>query len=250
MNFKKPMNPNKALKSVHIFDKQEKLQKKYFGRIQFRKYQTCLFAVLLFSLLTTNSVHSEPLSLPKQGIRSNVLWPIYPGGVFRFAYRRALHENIEWRTDILLGVAHSIPERRDTEGTFSDTSALLGFRQFFASPWHFEIQATYGRGRVRNAVSPGPFNPSTLALWLNDVNLLILDEVTRRRNYNGLDLQVMGLFGYEWKWGDHWSIDLQFGGSKVVSKSDPWPIYSDSSRTQLSKEQIIPVGVVNITYWF
>lgn len=205
---------------------------------------------LLFLLIFQNGLRSEPIALPKHGIRSNVLWPVYPGGKFRFAYRRALHGNSEWRTDLLLGLNHSAPEKRDTEGLFTETSGILGFRQFFASPWHFELQAAYGRSSLTNAVSPGPFNARSLALGLTDVNLLILEEVSRKRNYTSLDLEVMGLVGYEWKLNDHWSIDLQFGGAKVVSKSNAWPIYSDSNRTKLSQEQIIPVGVVNITYWF
>jgi hypothetical protein len=99
-------------------------------------------------------------------------------------------------------------------------------------------------------VSPGLLNPRTLGLAQTDVQYLVLDEALRRRNYSSVDLEVMGLVGYEWKLGEHLSLDLQAGAAKVVSKSNPWPLYLDADRTRLTKEGIIPVGVVNLTYWF
>lgn len=250
MNFQKPMNPNKILKSVRIFYKQEKLPKKYFGRFQFRKYLRSLLAVLLFCLLATNSLHSEPLSLPKQGITSNILWPIYPGGKFRFSYRREINPSEKWRTDLLLGLSYSIPDKRPTEGIFSEASGILGFRQFLASAWHIELQAVYGRSRLRSAVAPGLLNDRTLLLAATDVNLLFYDEVFRQKSYSSLDLEVIGLVGYEWKLGDNWSIDVQAGVGKLVSKTNPWPVYTNSDRTKTVGESIIPIGTVNITYWF
>jgi hypothetical protein len=85
---------------------------------------------------------------------------------------------------------------------------------------------------------------------LADTQLLVLDEVIRKRSYTSDDLEIMGLVGYEWILSENWSIDFQVGGAKVVSKSNPWPIYTNDNRTNLAKEQILPIGVVNITYWF
>lgn len=207
---------------------------------------SCFLLVALFA----ESAWAEPPTLPKQGFRSNVLWPIFPGGKFRFVYRRSLHSNAAWRTDLLLGVGHSLPENRPTEGTFTETSGILGFRQFWNSAWHLEFQAAYGRSRLTQAVSPGPTSLTSLALISTSVDLFVLDEVARKRSYTSMDLELMGLIGYEWKLADNWSLDLQAGVAKVVSKSNPWPIYADENRREMVGESALPVGVVNVTYWF
>ncbi|TGL19237.1 hypothetical protein EHQ46_15730 [Leptospira yanagawae] len=126
----------------------------------------------------------------------------------------------------------------------------MGFRQFFSSPWHFECQISYGKSRLTNAVSPGISNLQTIALALGDIQYLVIDELARKRDYTSNDVKLMGLVGYEWKLGENWSIDLQAGAAKIVSKTNPWPIYTDNNRTDLAKESIFPVGVVNVTYWF
>jgi hypothetical protein len=240
------------LGEITVMSSRAKFFKLRIFNLTISKYQAILYyGIISFIFLISHSnLKAESLDLPKQGIRSNVLWPIFPGGKFRFAYRRSLHDNQTWRTDLLLGIGYSAPERRSTEGTFTETSGILGFRQFFSSPWHFEFQAAYGRSNITRAVSPGLLNPRTLALGLADTNYLIYDELFRRKSYSSLDLELMGLVGYEWKLSDNWSIDLQAGVAKVVSKSDPWPTYADSTRVRLVGESAIPVGVVNITYWF
>jgi hypothetical protein len=207
-------------------------------------------ALLMGLLVISTQLTAKPPVLSKHGIRSNVLWPIYPGGKFRFSYRGSFHGNEDLRTEILFGVSHGVPEPRPTEGVFTETSGVLGIRQFLYSPWHFEVNAAYGRGSLSKAVSPGLLNPRTLGLAQTDVQYLVWDEVLRRRNYSSVDLEVMGLVGYEWKLGEHLSLDLQAGAAKVVSKSNPWPLYLDADRIRLTKEGIIPVGVVNLTYWF
>ncbi|MCZ8342768.1 MAG: hypothetical protein O9301_07035 [Leptospira sp.] len=210
------------------------------------------FSFLFFLLVSLfgNALSAEPIRLPKQGFRSNVLWPIFPGGKFRFVYRRSLHSNESWRTDLLLGVGHSVPENRPTEGTFTETSGILGFRQFLNSSWHVEFQAAYGRSRLTQAVSPGPTSLRSLALASASLDLFVLDEVARKRSYTSMDLELMGLFGYEWKFAENWSVDLQAGVAKVVAKSNPWPIYADANRREMVGETALPVGVVNVTYWF
>ncbi|MCU0824580.1 MAG: hypothetical protein MUF77_08040 [Leptospira sp.] len=205
--------------------------------------------LLLVSVLG-GSVSAEPIRLPKEGFRSNILWPIFPGGKFRFVYRRSLHANEAWRTDLLLGLGHSVPENRPTEGTFTETSGILGFRQFLKSPWHFEFQAAYGRSRLTQAVSPGPTSLRSLALASNSIDLYVLGELIQKRSYTSMDLELMALIGYEWKLSENWSLDLQAGVAKVVSKSNPWPIYADANRREMVGETALPVGVVNATYWF
>lgn len=209
-----------------------------------------LLSIALFFLLYGNPIHSEAISLPKQGVTSNILWPIYPGGKFRFYYRKEINPNDKWRTDLLLGVSHSLPDNRPTEGIFSETSGILGIRQFLSSPWHIEMQVVHGRGSLTSAVAPGFQNQRTILLATTDTNLLVYDEILRTKNYSSKDTELLGLVGYEWKLSEKWSIDLQVGIGKLVSKSNPWPVYADSNRTKTVGESIIPIATVNMTYWF
>lgn len=164
-------------------------------------------------------------SLPSQGVRANVLWPIFPGNKYRFAYRHQLNSNQNFRTDALLGLGVSTPENRDTEGRFSETSLILGVRQFLDSPFHLELQAAIGRS-------------------------LLQDHVTENRDYRSTDIELMVLAGYEWSLASWISVDLQAGVMKVVSKSNPWPIYEDNTLAKNVGERIAPVGTVNVTIWF
>ncbi|GBF50393.1 hypothetical protein LPTSP4_19180 [Leptospira ryugenii] len=209
------------------------------------------YVVLFFFFISFGGqLFAQAIQLPKEGIRSNALWPIFPGGKFRFAYRRSLHDQLDWRTDILLGIGHSVPERRATEGTFSETSAIVGIRQFLASPWHLEMVAAYGQSTLSNAVSPGPTNVRTLALLNAGLEYYAIDEISRQKNFRSMDLELMALGGYEWKLSEQWSLDVQAGFAKVVSKSNPWPIYKDTNRRETISESIIPVATLHVTYWF
>jgi hypothetical protein len=166
--------------------------------------------------------------LPKlgtQGVRLNVLWPIYPGNKYRFAYRHQLNANTNFRTDGLIGLGISTPEDRDTEGRFSETSVVLGVRQFLDSPFHLEMQAAIGRSRLER-------------------------HVTENRDYRSTDIELMVLAGYEWSIASWISVDLQAGVAKVAHKSNPWPIYEDNTLAKNVGEQIAPVGAVNVTLWF
>lgn len=217
-----------------------------------KDFEFLIYLSLVASLysLFVQTLESKPIVLPNHGFRTNILWPIYPGGEFRFFYRGSLHDNQEYRTEGLVGLGFTLPDPRSTEGTFSERAGIIGIRQFISSPWHFEFQIHGGRTRLKNAVSPGLSNLETLGLVLADPQYFLVSELIRKRDYSSNDLKLMGVFGYEWKLGDNWSIDLQAGAAKIVSKSNPWPIYTDSNRTSLAKENIFPVGVVNVTYWF
>ena len=151
---------------------------------------------------------------------------------------------------MLLGISHSLPDNRPTEGIFSETSGTLGIRQFLASPWHIDFQVVHGRGSLASAVAPGFLNQRTLLLAATDSNLLVYDEILRTKNYSSIDTELLGLVGYEWKLSEQWSIDLQAGMGKLVSKSNPWPVYADSNRTKTVGESLIPMATINLTYWF
>ena len=182
-----------------------------------------LLSVLALGFLAAELQASE--RLPDHGLRINVLWPIYPGKKYRLAYRLALHDQANYRTELIVGLGVDLPEERATEGRFSASSGSLALRQYFGKAWHVELMAAYGQGRLEDAVKT-------------------------KLDYRSWDLELMGLIGYEWQLAKSWSLDLQGGAGKVVQKSNPWPIYEDDTLTKEVGEQAMPLGTLHLTYWF
>jgi hypothetical protein len=159
------------------------------------------------------------------GIKANVLWPFYPGGKYRLTARKALNSSKDYRTEGHLGLSFQVPVDRDTEGRWSEQAVLIGFRQYLASPLHFELVTGIGKSKLENHVKTG------------------LD-------YEATAVEVHVSFGYEWMLSANWSVDVQAGAAKVLSKSEDWPVYKDSSLTEEVGEEVIPTGAIHITYWF
>lgn len=187
--------------------------------------QLVRLAVVVVAGNVSTHVWADAPALPSQGVRANVLWPIYPGKNYRLAYRQRLSSSAGFRTDGLLGFGISTPRERDTEGRFSEASVTLGVRQFLASPFHLELQAAIGRSKL-------------------------LRHVTENRDYRSTDVELMALAGYEWMLASWLSLDVQAGIGRVVSKSNPWPIYEDATLTNAVGEQMMPIGAINLTFWF
>lgn len=185
--------------------------------------KSLVWALLL--VLFAAELQASEQQLPDQGLRVNVLWPIFPGKKYRLAYRLALHDQASYRTELIAGFGVSLPEDRDTEGRFSEASGSLALRQYLAHTWHVELMTAYGQGYLQ-------------------------DHVTTKLDYRSWDLELMGLIGYEWRLAKSWSLDLQAGAGKVVQKSNPWPIFENNTLKKEVGEQLMPVGTLHLTYWF
>jgi hypothetical protein len=181
--------------------------------------------LLICLIIVTLSPGAETRPLPDTGISVNVLWPFYPGGSYRVRFRQALNSSSEYRTEGHLGLSVGTPKDRDVEGRFSERSVLIGGRQYIGSPFHFEFTVGLGKGKLENAVKTG-------------------------KTYESDDVDVHLNFGYEWMLASSWSLDIQAGAGKVVSKSNPWPIYKDSTLTEEVGEQVFPTGSIHLVYWF
>ncbi len=181
----------------------------------------------LTALLTlfASDLQAGEHQLPDHGLRVNALWPIYPGKKYRLAYRLALHDHPNYRTELVSGLGVSLPEERDTEGRFSESNVSMALRQYFGHAWHSELMGAFGQSQLKN-------------------------HVTTKRDYRSWDLEFMGLIGYEWKLTNYFSIDLQGGAGKVVQKSNPWPIYKDKTLQTQVGEVLVPIGAIHVTYWF
>ena len=182
--------------------------------------------ILLICLLTLPFVTQANSGITEDfGIKANVLWPFYPGGKYRITVRKALNSSKDFRTEGHLGLSVQTPVNRDTEGKWSEQAVLLGFRQYFASPFLFELVTGIGQSKLENHVTTG------------------LD-------YEATAVEVHLSFGYEWMLSKNWSMDVQAGAAKVLSKSEDWPVFKDSSLTEEVDEEVIPTGAIHITYWF
>lgn len=177
-------------------------------------------------MLFASVAHAGNLGLADSGIKVNVLWPIYPGDRYRIAWRYALHSSESYRTELGIGLGYTAEKYRKTEGKFSEAHLILGVRQYFGSPFHGELNINPGRSQLK-------------------------DHVTQNKDYKSTDLEVQALFGYEWRLNKSFTLDLQAGAIRVVSKSNEWPVYENEDLTKVQDEEpIVPVGVINVTYWF
>ena len=103
---------------------------------------------------------------------------------------------------------------------------ILGVRQYFASPFHGELNVNPGQSRLKN-------------------------HVKTKNDYTSTDLEVQAFLGYEWRLSKSFTLDLQAGAVQVLSKSNDWPVYENDDLAKVREEEpIVPVGVINITYWF
>ncbi|HYX32235.1 MAG TPA: hypothetical protein VE954_03925 [Oligoflexus sp.] len=185
-------------------------------------FKPILVLCVLFTSLKGQS--KDAYDPPLTGIRVNVLWPFYPGDLYRIAMRHSLNEHSPYRTEGIVGLGISLPKNRDTEGRFSEQHVMVGVRQFFASPLNAEFGILIGPSKLENHVST-------------------------KRDYKSQDINLQGAIGYEWMVASNWSLDLQAGLAKTVAKSDPWPIYKNDSLKEEVGEEIFPIGSINVTYW-
>ncbi len=132
-------------------------------------------------------------------IETSVLWPAMFGGrLYTGRVMVPLFERGTFRGQLLTGIQFRLPEVRPDEGTFSEVSARVGWRQYFIQGLHGEVSMGLGVGMTRNAAFDG-------------------------RNANSLDLEAVATMGYElriWRFG----LVLQpLGIGQIVAKSNPVP---------------------------
>lgn len=148
-------------------------------------------------------------------IETSVLWPAMFGGrLYTGRVMVPLFERGTFRGQLLTGIQFRLPEVRPDEGTFSEVSGRLGWRQYFIQGLHAEALVGLGVGMTRNAVFDG-------------------------RNSNSLDLEVVAAIGYEirlWRFG---LVIQPLGVGQVLAKSNPVP-RADGSTNE------VPVYIGNV----
>jgi hypothetical protein len=179
---------------------------------------------IAFSLVL--HVHAQEMSSSskKWGAEINILWPIFPGNIYK---GQVTYET--WRKNHLAGDAfvgfHIRPtEFREDEGDFANYALTFGYRQFFWKGLHAEIY---------QAIGPG-FNTK---------------NVIDGKNYTSWDYEVGFLLGYRLELfrkekRDKMKISpylsTQHGFYYVAAKSNPHPIRN------FEEEQPVYVGTLNL----
>jgi hypothetical protein len=112
------------------------------------------FAFLLFTFGAVRAQETVAAS-KKWGLEINVLWPIFPGNIYKFQVTREV-----WRTGDLAGDdyagVHIRPfEFREDEGDFSNYALTFGYRQFLWKGLHAEVYQAFGPGFNRNNAIDG-----------------------------------------------------------------------------------------------
>jgi hypothetical protein len=175
--------------------------------------------------ITAITAFGQEQNIPsrKWGAEVNLLWPIYPGNIYK---GQATHET--WRKndlagDVFVGFHIRPSEFRKEEGDFANYALTFGYRQFVWKGLHLELYNAFGPGFNRNNAVDG-------------------------KDYTSWDYEVGLLAGYRWeflkkekrekiKFSPY--LSTQHGFYYVASQSNPHPIVGSTG------ESAIYVGTLN-----
>lgn len=181
--------------------------------------------IILFSTLFVNvSAQDNTINPKKNGAEINVLWPIFPGNIYKGQVTYETWRKKDIAGDVYVGFHIRPFEYRETEGDFSNYALTFGYRQFIWKGLHAELYQAFGPGFNRNNVIDG-------------------------KNYTSWDYEVGLLAGYRWEFlkkekRDQMKISpyisTQHGLYYLAAQSNPHPIIDFTS------EKPIYVGTLNL----
>jgi hypothetical protein len=185
--------------------------------------KTMILTITLTVISTIAVFSQEQNPSRKWGAEVNLLWPIFPGNIYK---GQVTYET--WRKDDLAGDAfvgfHIRPsEFREEEGNFANYALTFGYRQFVWKGLHLELYNALGPGFNRNNAVDG-------------------------KDYTSWDYEVGLLAGYRWEFmkkekreNSKFSpyLSIQHGFYYVASKSNPHPIVGSTG------ESAVYVGTLN-----
>ena len=180
------------------------------------------FLALLFAANTYAQEQKTPSR--KWGAEVNLLWPIFPGNIYKGQVTYEAWRNNDLAGDVFAGFHIRPYEFRKEEGDFANYALTFGYRQFVWKGLHFELYNAFGPGFNRNNATDG-------------------------KNYDSWDYEVGFLAGYRWEFLKKEKTDkmkfspylsTQHGFYYVASKSNPHPIIGSSG------ERPIYVGTLNL----
>ena len=160
--------------------------------------------LFLFAFSASSSAQDSLSNSHKWAVEVNALWPIFPGNIYSARVLRQAYANNHTSADIYLGMAHKPYEFRETEGEFSNSAIVFGYRQYLWKGLNAELYNAIGPGRVRNSVVNG-------------------------KNYKSIDYEIGLLAGYRIQFMKKKRTPLYMnlmpvGFAYVAFQSNPHPI--------------------------
>ena len=95
------------------------------------------------------------ISGPRWSAEFNVLWPIFPGNIYKPLAVYRLWQQEQLAGELAVGLHIRPFEFRPEEGDFSNYALTLGYRQYVWRGLHFEAYQAFGPGFNRNNVVNG-----------------------------------------------------------------------------------------------
>jgi hypothetical protein len=173
-----------------------------------------LMIMMGLSLIFLTAVQAQDREVvPKRwGAEVNVLWPIFPGNIYKGQVTYEAWRKKELAGDIYVGVHIRPWEYREDEGDFSNYALTFGYRQFFWKGLHAELYQAFGPGYNRN-------------------------NVVTEQDYTSWDYEVGLLLGYRWEFLSQQKqvrnkfspyLSTQQGFYYLAAQSNPHPIKNSS----------------------
>ena len=112
--------------------------------------------LVFFIASSMNLFAQEENPKPKKwGLELNVLWPIYPGNIYKGQATYQIWDKAELNGEIFLGLHIRPFEFRQEEGDFANYALTFGYRQFIWKGFHLEFYNAFGPGFNKNNVLDG-----------------------------------------------------------------------------------------------
>ncbi|MEX1188455.1 MAG: hypothetical protein WED33_04300, partial [Bacteroidia bacterium] len=188
------------------------------------KLMKSIISIVLFLIICKASISqtSDSLNINKKwGVELNLLWPIFPGNIYKGQVTYETWRKKELVGDVYLGFHIRPFEYRETEGDFSNLALTFGYRQFLWKGLHLELYQAFGPGFNRTNVIDG-------------------------KDYDSWDYEIGGMVGYRWEFLKNRNekkvspyISTQHGMFYLAAQSNPHPI------KDFSGEKPFYVGTLN-----
>lgn len=138
--------------------------------------KTIAFSFLLITLALTVQAQDLPPHSEgrKWGAEVNLLWPIFPGNIYKGQVTYETWGTNHLAGDVYLGFHIRPFEFREAEGDFANYALTADYRQFLWHGLHLEVYQAFGPGFNRNNVIDG-------------------------QDYSNWDYELGGLVGYRWE---------------------------------------------------
>ncbi len=184
-----------------------------------------IFIYFALTAITVINAFGQEQNIPsrKWGAEVNLLWPIFPGNIYKGQVTYETWRKNDLAGDVFVGFHIRPSEFREEEGDFANYALTFGYRQFVWKGLHFELYNAFGPGFNKNNPVDG-------------------------KDYTSWDYEVGLLTGYRWEFVNKEKreemkfspyVSTQHGFYYVASKSNPHPIIGSTG------ERPIYVGTLN-----